>query len=353
MTFLKDRKRGGDQAVEKEEKVKKEATMEQEKDQGMLQHDDLPVNSSWDVRFERMLLSELVVSFKHSTNMHKLMGLHEMLDAKYTKLFEEYAEVARKLGEMEGGRDEKETDEDLSALGKGLQSELKESTELFTQGFLDYIPGLLRERSRLRKKGEERDAQVASLTEGLKGVKKEMEDLKKGKEELLKQVSALEVSLAQKSKELEDEVAEREKIEKKVEGLCSGISKQGEDLEQEIIEREKTSQMWEKRWDEILKGMEELKLSHQEKEKKTTRVTARERKDPLSRKEEERKGEQTEVGKGITSSKSPQEEPRIEGSPASEEEKSKCLALPRQGGIKRNGQPGVESSEGAGSQTET
>ncbi|GBG62889.1 hypothetical protein CBR_g34261 [Chara braunii] len=176
----------------------------------MLQHDDLPVNSSWDARFERVLLFEMVVSFKHSTNMHKLMGLHEMLDEKCTRVFEKYAQVARKLGEMKRGRDEKELGEDLDALGKELQSELKESTELFTQGFVDYIPELLKKMSRLRKKEEERDAQVTSLTESLEGMRKEVEDLKKGNEELLKQVSTLEVSLTHKSKELKDEVAETE-----------------------------------------------------------------------------------------------------------------------------------------------
>ncbi|GBG91269.1 hypothetical protein CBR_g52154 [Chara braunii] len=94
----------------------------------MLQDDDVLVNSSWDVRFERMLLSKLVVSTKHSTNLQKLMGPHEMLDEKCTRHFEEYAEVARKLGKMEGGEEKREIGENLNAMGRGLQEELKEST---------------------------------------------------------------------------------------------------------------------------------------------------------------------------------------------------------------------------------
>ncbi|GBG87274.1 hypothetical protein CBR_g45334 [Chara braunii] len=312
-TFPKDRRSGADQAVEKEEEEKKEVAVELKKDQGKIR------------------------------------------------------ESGKEIGEMEKGRNEKEVCEDSDALGKGLRSELKGSIELSTQRFIDYIPGLLKEMSRLRKREEERDVQMTRLIEDLKGMRKEVEDLNKGKEELLKQVSTLEVPLAQKGKELEDEVVEREKkMEKKVEGLCSGISVQGEDLEKEITEREKMSQIWEMRWNEILKEMKELKLSHQEKEKETTRVvewkdeegfkikmTAGEREESLSIKEEERKDEQTEVGKEGPSSKRPQEQPRVEGPPASEEEKSECLALPQQKGIKRNGQPGMKSSEGAGSQTET
>ncbi|GBG61670.1 hypothetical protein CBR_g23186 [Chara braunii] len=201
----------------------------------MLQDDDLPVNSTWDVKFERMLLSELMVSTKHSTNLQKMMGLHEMLDEKCPRLFEEYAEVARKLGKMEGGDGMREIGEDLDTVGKGFQAELKESTELFTQGFFDYIPGLLKEMSRLRKKEEEKDVQVTKLTEDLEGIRKEVEELKKRKEELQKQVSTLEIFLTQKSKELEDKVAEREKVEKKVEGLCSEVSVQGLDLDDEIM----------------------------------------------------------------------------------------------------------------------
>ncbi|GBG83564.1 hypothetical protein CBR_g37282 [Chara braunii] len=218
--------------INKEERAQREKRKKGWRDYmiRMLQDDDLSVNSTSDVRFKRMLLSELVVSSKHSTNLHKLMGLHEMLDEKRTRLFEEYADVAKKLDETERGKNEKEIREDMEAVGKGLQAELKGSTELFTQRFLDYIPGFLKEMSRLRTKEEERDAHVTRLTEDLEGIRREIENLKKGKEKLLKQVSALEVSLSQKSKELEDEVAERKKMEKKVESLCSGISLQGEDM---------------------------------------------------------------------------------------------------------------------------
>ncbi|GBG72932.1 hypothetical protein CBR_g12654 [Chara braunii] len=238
----------------------------------MLQDDDLPVNSSWDVRFERVFLSELVVSTKHSSNLQKMMGLHEMLDEKCTRLFEEYAEVARKLRKMEGGDEMREIEEDLDVVGRGFQAELKGSTELFPQGFLNYIPGFLKEISRLRKKEEDRDVQVTKLTESLEGMRKEVEELKRGKEEPQKQVNTLETSLTLKSKELEDEVAEREKVEKKVEDLCYEVSVQGLDLDDEIKEREKMGQVWEKRWEEILRELEELKSSHQEEGKETAKV---------------------------------------------------------------------------------
>ncbi|GBG70500.1 hypothetical protein CBR_g6628 [Chara braunii] len=86
----------------------------------MLQYNDLPVNSTWDVRFERMLLSELVVSSSHSDNLQKMMELHNLLDEKCTRLFEDYAEFARKMGKMEGEGGVKEVGEDLDAVGKGL-----------------------------------------------------------------------------------------------------------------------------------------------------------------------------------------------------------------------------------------
>ncbi|GBG68535.1 hypothetical protein CBR_g3079 [Chara braunii] len=214
----------------------------------MLQYDDLPVNSAWDVRFERMLLSELVVSSSHSDNLQKMMDLHKLLDEKCTRLFEDYAEIARKMGKMEGEGGAKEVGEDLDTVGKGLQAKLKGSNELFTQGFLDYIPGLLKEMSRLRKKEEERDAQVTQLVGEVEGMKKEVEELKKGREELEKQVSTLKASLTMKGKELENEIAERGRVEKKVEGICSEVSMQGQDLDNEISEREKLGQDWEKRW---------------------------------------------------------------------------------------------------------
>ncbi|GBG79001.1 hypothetical protein CBR_g28714 [Chara braunii] len=148
----------------------------------MLPDDDLPVNSIWDVRFERMLFSELVISSKHSTNLQKMMELHEMLDEKCTRLFEDYAEVVRKMGKMEREGGMKEVGEDLDTVGKGLLADLRGSTELFTQGFLDYIPELLKEMSRLRKKEGERDTQVAKLIGDMEGMRKEVEELKKGKE---------------------------------------------------------------------------------------------------------------------------------------------------------------------------
>ncbi|GBG89616.1 hypothetical protein CBR_g49406 [Chara braunii] len=358
--------------AEKEQENKGERAQREERKKGwrnyvikMLQNDDLPVNSSWDVRFERMMLFELVVSSKHSTNMQKFMGLHEMLDEKCIRLFEEYAEVAKKLGKMEKGDDEKEIGEDLDAVEKRLQSELKESTELFNQGFLDYILRLLKEMSRLRTKEEERDAQVEKFTKDLKGVRKEVDDLRKGEEELLKQVSTSEVSLAQKSKELEDEVVEREKMEKKVEGLCSGISVQGEDLKQEISEKENMSRIRKKRWEEILIEMEELRLSHQEKGKETTRVvewkrderfeikmTAEKTGDHLSKEGEKKEGKLTKVEEEGLSGKKSQEEPWIERPLATEEERSECLTLPQLGGTKRGVQPGMELSKGVRSQTE-
>ncbi|GBG72929.1 hypothetical protein CBR_g12651 [Chara braunii] len=233
--------------------------------------DDLPVNSTWDVRFERMLLSELVVSSKHSENLQKMMELHEMLDEKCTRLFEDYAEIARKMGKMEGEGGVKEVGEDLDTIGKGLQVKLKGNTELFTQGFLDYILGLLKEMSRLRKKEKERDTQMAKLV----GMRKEMKELKKGKEELQKQVSQLRAALTMKGRELEDEAAARGRVEKKVEGLCSEVGVQGLDLDTEISERKKLGQEWEKRWGEILKGTEGLKLSHQGNEKETTKMVER------------------------------------------------------------------------------
>ncbi|GBG65921.1 hypothetical protein CBR_g54214 [Chara braunii] len=332
----------------------------------MLQDDDLPVNSTWEVRFEIMFLSELVVSTKHPSNFQKMMGFHEMLDEKCTRLFEEYAEVARKLGKMEGGDGMREIGEDLDTVGKGLQSELKENTELFTQRFLDYIPGLLKEMSRLRKNEEERNAQVTKLTEDLEGMRKEVEELKKGKEELQKQVSTLEVSLTQKGTELKDEVTKREKVEKKVESLCSEISVQGRDLDQEIVDRKEMGQVWEKRWEEILKGMNELKLSHQEEGNETTKVVEWQNEGgfeirlaeggkgtPQSKEGGGGKDEQTEVGKEGPSSKEPQEEPRVEGPPAAEEDKGERLGVPQQKGIKRSEQSGMESSEGVGSQAES
>ncbi|GBG78638.1 hypothetical protein CBR_g27864 [Chara braunii] len=208
----------------------------------MLQNNELPVNSTWDVRFERMLLSELVVSSKHSDNLQKMMGLHDMLDEKCTKLFEDYAEIARKMGEMEGGGGIKKIGEDL----------------------VTWI--------QLRKKEEERDTQVAKLIEDMEGVKNEVEELKKGKAKLLKQVDTLKASLTMKGKELEDEAAARGRVEKKVEGLCFEVSMQGLDLDEEIYERKKLGQDLEKRWEEILKGMKELKLSHQERGDEATKV---------------------------------------------------------------------------------
>ncbi|GBG74875.1 hypothetical protein CBR_g19388 [Chara braunii] len=268
--------------VEERQESKEEKTQKDKKRKGwrnymikMLQDDDLPVNSTWDVRFERMFLSELVVSSKHSGNLQRMMGLHEMLDEKCTRLFEDYAEIARKMRKMEGEGGVKEIGEDLDKVGKGLQAELKGSTELFTQGFLDYIPGLLKEMSRLRKEEEERDTQVAKFIGDMKGMRKEVEELKKGKEELQKQVSTLRVALSMKGRELEDEAAARGRVEKKVEGLCSEVSVQGLDLDTEISERKKLGQEWEKRWGEILKGMEELKLSHEEKRDETTKVVER------------------------------------------------------------------------------
>ncbi|GBG81688.1 hypothetical protein CBR_g32683 [Chara braunii] len=208
----------------------------------MLQDDDLPVNSTWDVRFERMLLSKPVMSSKHSDNLQKMMELHEMLDEKCTGLFEDYAEVARKMGEMEREDGMKEVGKDLDTIGKGLPADLKGSTELFTQGLLDYIPGHLKEMSRLRKKEEERDTQVANLIGDMEGMRKEVEELKKGKEELQKQVSTLRAALTMKSRELEDEATVRGRVEKKVEGLCSEVSVQGLDLDTEISERKKLGQ---------------------------------------------------------------------------------------------------------------
>ncbi|GBG74040.1 hypothetical protein CBR_g17750 [Chara braunii] len=220
--------------VEEEQKSKDERAQREKKRKGwrnyiirMLQDDDLPVNSTWDVKLKRMLFSELVNSSKHLRNLQKMMGLHDMLDKKCTRLFEEYAEIARKMEKMEGENGMKGFREDVDAIGKGLQAELKGSIKLFTQGFFYYIPRLLKEMSRLRKKEEERDAQVVKLIEDVEGMKKEVEELKKGKEELKKQVSTLKASLTIKGKELEDEAAARGRVEKKVEGLCSEVSVQG------------------------------------------------------------------------------------------------------------------------------
>ncbi|GBG69701.1 hypothetical protein CBR_g4533 [Chara braunii] len=256
------------------------------------QDDDLLVNSTWDVRFERMFLSEFV----------------------------------------EDGEDGmKEVGEDLDTVGKGLQAELKGSTELFTQGFFYYIQGFLKEMSRLRKKEEERDAQVAKLIEDVEGMKKEVEELKKGKEELQKQMSTLRVSLTMKDKELENEADARGRVEKKVKGLSSEVSVQGQDLDAEISERKKLGQDWEKRWGEILKGMGKLKLSHQGKERETTKM--------VERKEGGEKRVQTKE--------------RKEESPAPKREVSESMAmpLPREGKRQRVSELG--SSEGVEDRAKT
>ncbi|GBG64080.1 hypothetical protein CBR_g40528 [Chara braunii] len=295
------------------------------------QYDDLPVNSTWDVRFEGMLLSELVVSSKHSENLQKMMEVHEMLDEKCTKLFEDYAEIVGKMGRMEKEDEVKEVGENLDTVGKGLQADLKGNTELFTQGFLDYIPGLLKEMSRLRKKEEERDTQVAKLVGDMEGMRKEVEELKKGKEELQKQVRQLRAALTMKGRELEDEAAARGRVEKMVEDLCFEVSAQGVDMDTEISERKKLRQEWEKIWGEILKGMGGLKLSHQGKEKETTEM--------VERNEGEGKWVQTEE--------------RREESPGPEREVSESVAMPLPTQGKKQREFELGSPEGTEDQAET
>ncbi|GBG70568.1 hypothetical protein CBR_g6694 [Chara braunii] len=174
------------------------------------------------------------------------------------------------------------------------------------------------ETSEIRKKEDERDAQVEKLMRDMKEMKEEMKGLKKGKEELQKEVSQLRAALTMSDGKLENEAVTIGRMEIRMDDLGPEVSVLGLDLDNEISERKKLGQEWEKIWDEISVGMEGLRLNHQEKEKEATEM--------VERKKCEEKGIQTEEKR---------DEP-----PAPEKEVSEnvAMALPGQGKRQRESQ---------------